>query len=147
MVFFKTLKMTPFSTSKWKKWSNFFCIFSLHMTFLSIFENNLPLNFFFQKFSKIFGLEFFKLWYFLRHQITIIRLILENGLFLWNQSGFTVVSNFSIWNHLRPKVVSSNFGGFFFLDKVSRPKNDQNLAQIHHMLGFKFYPPLRYLAL
>ena len=27
---------------------------------------------------------------------------------------------------------------FFFLDKVSRPKKSQNLAQIHHMLGFKW---------
>ena len=68
---------------------------------------------------------------FSRHQITIIRRILENGRLFWNQSGFTVVSNFSFWNHLCPKVGSSDFGGFFF----SRPKNDQNLAQIHNMLG------------
>ena len=91
---------------------------------------------FFKKFQKYLDWNFFNYDIFWHTKLRFSRLILENGLFLWNQSGFTVVSNFSIWNHLCPKVVSSHFGGFFFLDKVSRPKKDQNLAQIHHMLGF-----------
>ena len=41
------------------------------------------------------------------------RYLLE-GLFLWNQDGFKMVSNFFIWNHPWLWVVSRDFGGFFF---------------------------------
>ena len=113
---------------------------STYTIFSEIFQKEFPISYFFQKISKIFGLEFLKISKFSSHQITILRLILENCLFLWNQSGFTVVSNLLFWNHLWPKVVSSDFGGFFFFGKVSSPKKDQILAKIHHMLGFnKFF--------
>ena len=136
MVFFKTLKMVHFSTSKRKKWSFFLYNYSTHTIFSWIFEIFFSISDFFQKFSKIFGLEFWKISKFSSHQNTILRLILENGLFLWNHGGFTVVSNLIFWNHLWVKVVSSDFGGFFFLGKVSRSKKDHILAKIHHMLGF-----------
>ena len=33
-------------------------------------------------------------------------------------------------------MVLSDSGGFFFIGKVSRPKNDKFLAKIHNTLGF-----------
>ena len=82
---------------------------------------------FFKKFQKYLDWNFFNYDIFWHTKLRFSRLILENGLFLWNQSGFTVVSN--RWFQATLEV-------FFFLDKVSRPKKSQNLAPIHHMLGF-----------
>jgi len=138
----------PLDFSKRKKWSLFrlqnaknclfFCTkYSTYMIFSKIFENFFLIWYFFQKISKIFGLEFFKLSKFLSRQIKILRLILENCLFLWNQSGFTA------------PLTQGGFKRFwrvFFLRKVSNPKNDQILAKIHHMLGFTWYPSERNLS-
>ena len=44
-----------------------------------------------------------------------------------------------------PQGGFKQFWRFFFLDKVSWPKNAQNLAQIHHMLGFYIKPIQKYV--
>ena len=51
----------------------------------------------------------------------------------WFQNGF----KFFV---LKPPLIGggfTRFWRFFFLGKVSGPKNDPILAKIHHMLGFK----------
>ena len=53
----------------------------------------------------------------------------------WFQNGF----KFFV---LKPPLIGGGFTRFwrffFFLGKVSGPKNDPILAKIHHMLGFKY---------
>ena len=70
-------------------------------------------------------------------KMTIYVRVFENGLFLWNQSGFKIQIGLFLWNQSGFKP----FWWYFFLSRVSKVKNSCFFVKIHHMLGFNLNLP------
>ena len=63
--------------------------------------------------------------------------VFEKSQFSWNQSGFKIRSSQFLWNQSGFKLTFDR-SWFFSCVLVSSAKNSCFLAQIHHMLGFKW---------
>ena len=140
-VFFKTLIMVPFSTWKRKKLSFFIELLTHYDLFFNFWKILSDLYFFFQKLSKIFGLEFLKISNFLSHQITIIMLILVNSLCCETKVVSRVFQIYYFETTFETRWFQAVLEVFFFFQwKVSSPKIYQILVKIHLVFGLKSEP-------